>query len=446
MNNKLESSRIQRPIDFIYRPLEQFAHEETSGGIVLLLAALAALLWANSPWADAYLYLWHTHLTIGVGAFSLSKPLELWVNDGLMAIFFFVVGLEIKREFLLGELSSTNRAVLPIAAALGGMIVPAAIYGAINLGKPEISGWGVPMATDIAFALGIVSLLGKRVPASLKVFLAALAIVDDLGAVLVIAFFYSSGISWPALAAAAFFLLLMAGANWARIRATPIYGGLGILLWFALLKSGVHATIAGVLAAMTIPVRTLIAQSDFISYTHEMADSLDHISTSVGNGRSAEQHNVVQSIKRACHFLETPLHRMERSLHPWVAFLIMPVFALANAGIRVEHDLGTTLLGSSSAGIIAGLVLGKQAGILAFSWLAIKAGFASLPPNVTWRQVWGIGWVAGVGFTMAIFIADLAFEEALLNAAKAGILVASFIAGLAGYMILRTPKIPRPSS
>ena len=430
----------KRPIDTIIRPFQEFAHTEASGGVLLLAFTAVALVWANSPWSHSYHELWHTTLSVGFGGHALSKPLEFWINDGLMAVFFFVVGLEIKREILTGELSSARQAALPIAAALGGMIVPALLYFAFNAGTPEVSGWGVPMATDIAFALGVLALGGKGVPDALKIFLTALAIVDDLGAVLVIALFYTSEISLAALGAGFGFLMLMALANLLGVRAPLVYWLLGGAVWLAFLLSGVHATIAGVLGAMTIPASSLIDEKDFVEGGRFLLSEVERkVDPDQEPLQFGTKHAAVQALEKACENVETPLQRMEHRLHPWVAFFIMPLFALANAGVELGAGISATLTEPVTLGVAVGLVLGKQIGITAFSWLAVRSGVASLPGGVSWRHIYGAAILGGIGFTMSLFIAALAFSSAAtLASAKAGILLASGIAGAAGLWFLRS--------
>ena len=419
----------------IVRPFQEFFRTEASGGILLLVCAVIALIWANSPWSAAYFELWGTYMTVGVASAQISKPILLWINDGLMAIFFFVVGLEIKREFLTGELSSPKRAALALVAAVGGMLVPAGIYAAINWGSDGISGWGIPMATDIAFALGVLAILGKRAPLALKVFLTALAIVDDLGAVLVIALFYTAKVKVGFLVFGAVVLVALVLVNRLGVRRTSVYVVLGIALWIAFLKSGVHATIAGVLLAMTIPARRVIDGPAFLERSRML---LEQFATGLQPGRAtptSEQMNAIHAIEDSAEKLDTPLHRMEHALHGWVAFFIMPIFALANAGVALGGGAG---LGSSVAlGVILGLFVGKQIGVTGFAWLAVKLGWAELPDGVSWRQVHGVSLLCGIGFTMSLFIANLAFgDPALLDSAKVGILSASVLAGLIGWLVL----------
>lgn len=423
----------------IVRPFQEFTRIEASGGILLIICTVIALIWANSPWAASYFELWHTQITLAVGSFALDYDLHFWINDGLMAIFFFVVGLEIKREILVGELSSLRRAALPIAAAIGGMIVPAAIYFAFNAGKPSSVGWGIPMATDIAFALGVLALLGNRIPAVLKLFLTALAIVDDMGAVLVIALFYTSNLSMMALVMAGGILLLLFFLNVAGVRSQPLYLVLGVSLWLAILASGVHATIAGILLAMTIPASPRASSASFLQRAHALVHEFER----EGISREKElinegQQAAVLALEKVSEEVQTPLQRMEHSLHPWVTYAIMPLFALSNAGVVLGGNLTGELATSVSLGIILGLVVGKQVGITLLTWLVVRTGLAVLPEGVTWRQIYCVGWLGGIGFTMSLFIATLAFGSSeLLATAKVAILGASLIAGIIGYVLLR---------
>jgi NhaA family Na+:H+ antiporter len=414
----------------------------------LLLCTVVALVWANSSWANTYFNLWQTRITVGFGTAVLAKPLLLWINDGLMAVFFFVVGLEIKREILVGELASPRQAALPIAAALGGMLVPAALYFIINAGTESAAGWGIPMATDIAFALGVLALLGNRVPLALKVFLTALAIVDDIGAVLVIALFYTAEISLTSLLIGAVFLVCLVIANLAGARHPLIYALLGIGLWLAFLKSGVHATVAGVLLAMTIPSKAPINTDEFLSRSRAMLDDFERTGESGDSVMTnAARQAALHTLERTCEQVATPMQRLEHALHSWVSFAIMPVFALANAGVSISGEFLATLTSRVSLGVALGLIIGKQVGILLFSWLAVRSRLAVLPHTVTWRQIYGAGWLGGIGFTMSLFIAGLAFVDAsLLSAAKVGILTASTIAGIIGWLLLRHTRQPRASA
>ncbi len=426
------------PIVRIVRPFQEFAANNTSGGVLLLLCTILALVWANSPLAGSYAALWHTTFTVGFDGFGLSRDLHFWVNDALMALFFFVVGLEIKREFLVGELASVRQAALPILAALGGVLVPAGIYTLLNAGGPGAKGWGIPMATDIAFALGVMALLGRRVPISLKVFLTALAIVDDIAAVLVIAAFYTAALSWNALWIAGILTLLLFLANRLGVRHPLCYAVLGVALWIAVLQSGVHATIAGVALAFTIPARTRLNSREFLAESREILDQFEQAMLSEKNVITDEkQQSAVEALESACERVQPPLHRMEYALHPWVTFLIMPLFALANAGVALTGNFAEKLSEPILMGVVFGLLLGKPIGIMASCWLAVRAGIASLPAGVTWRHIHGAGWLGGIGFTMSLFVAGLAFaSEDLLNAAKLGILIASVCAGIIGSLLL----------
>lgn len=434
------SSLYSGYVPILWRPFRQFASLQTASGILLVLSTLLALIWANSPWSGTYSSFWHTPVAVRVGAFELDWSLAHWINDGLMAIFFLLVGLEIKREMIAGELADFRKALLPILAAVGGMVVPAGIYLAINLGGEHSMGWGIPMATDIAFALGALSLLGHRVPLSLKVFLAALAIIDDIGAVLVIAFFYTAEINWAALASAGAIVIAIIGLSKARVHRPLPYVFAGVFLWLAFVKSGVHASIAGVVLAFLIPH---LSELDERSFPSIVSKTLGLFS---GSGREQAKSilddariGAIHSIEQACEDVEPCLQRMERFLHPWVSYLILPVFALANAGIVFDNALMQGLGSPLSLGIIAGLFLGKPVGILMFSVLAVRLRWAGLPAGVSVVQLLGVGLLAGIGFTMSIFIAGLAFSDAAtLAQAKLGILCASVMAGLLGYILLRT--------
>ena len=438
-------AREQPPVERIVRPFQDFANKQSSGGILLIIAAAVALIWANSPWGESYAALWHTKLTVGVGGFSITKDLTHWINDALMAVFFLVVGLEIKREVLVGELSSARNAVLPVAAALGGVTVPALIYLAINAGTEGSAGWGIPMATDIAFALGILALLGQRAPTGLKVFVTALAIVDDIVAVLVIALFYTTEISWGALGAGAAFLAALIVANLLGVGRTLVYAVLGIGLWLCFLLSGVHATIAGVLLALTIPATSFIDPGAFLERSRYVLDRFERAGEKGENVLANEERQAaLHALNHAAYKLEPPLHELEHALHPWVVFAIMPLFALANAGVPLGGDIVGALASPVTLGIVLGLVVGKQLGITLFAWLAVRSGLSELPEGIGWRHVYGAGWLAGIGFTMSLFITDLAFSEgSLVEDAKLGILVASLIAGVVGWTILRGASRPR---
>jgi NhaA family Na+:H+ antiporter len=436
----------------LFGPLQRFAEREASGGIVLLVCTVIAIAWANSPWAASYHSLWQQTVAVGIGSYAGRITVHHLVNDGLMAIFFFVVGLEIKREMLVGELASLRQAALPVAAALGGMLVPAAIFAMWNAGGPGAAGWGIPMATDIAFALGVLALLGNRIPASLTVFLAALAIADDIGAVLVIAIFYAGGVDWMALALAAALLLLSVVAGRSGIRQPWVFAIIGVALWGAMLASGVHATIAGVLLAFTIPARTRINEAEFLAWGSDALHDFDRAFEESPDSRSSMTRQVLSNersqdalhtLEQLCEQAQPPLHRLEHGLHGIVAFGIMPLFALANAGVSLTgSEIGAAVSHSITIGIFFGLVLGKLAGITLFTLLVTRFGLATMPPELTRRHLVGAAALGGIGFTMALFVAELAFPQApeLLAIAKVGVLAASVTAGLLGWCILRTAK------
>jgi len=423
---------IEKPLGVQVRMLAQdFVRIESSGGIILLICAIIALLLANSSLAEAYFHFWEMDFSIGFGENAVSLPLIEWINDGLMVIFFFVVGLEIKRQLTTGELSRPRRAIMPLAAALGGMLVPAAIYLILNAGGPGEPGWGIPMATDIAFTLGILALLGSRAPLSLKIFFTALAIADDLGAILVLAIFYSSDIQWISLLIAAVILLVLIGLNRARVYSPLPYAVLGVGLWFAFIQSGIHPTIAGVLLAATIPTwgapdtRALLAQCISVLDEFEVPEA-----TSANRAQAA-----AQTLETVADRMQSPAQRLEHLLLPWSTYLILPLFALANAGVTIEFN--QSLLSMVSVGVFLGLVLGKAIGITLFAWVAVKLKLADLPSSVDFRQLFSASWLAGIGFTMSLFIAGNAFRNApdLLDQSKAGILIASFVAGVIGFVL-----------
>ena len=441
---QLESKQV---IEAIKNPFQRFFRIEASGGIVLLIFTLIALIWANSPLGKYYDQLWESPLTIGIGNFVLSKTLIHWINDGLMAIFFFVVGLEIKRELRVGELSSARQAALPIIAAIGGMLFPAVIFLLVNKDPVTKAGWGIPMATDIAFSLGVLSLLGKRVPLSLKIFLVAFAIVDDLGAVLVIAVFYSAGIQWSYLLIGLGLFLLLVILNRLRMRITHIYMAVGWIIWYMFLKSGVHPTIAGVLIAFTIPISRKIK---LITFYKRMDDNLVQFCEGVEKSTSLTLSNkqlvAIDNMEDEIEHVQSPVQRLEHTLHGFVTFIVMPVFALSNAGVDLLHmEHFRDLFHSLSGHIELSLVVGKVAGIFLFTWLSVKTGIALLPANVRWVHILGLGFLGGMGFTMSLFISNLAFTQAtLLNPAKIGILVGSLFAGIIGYFLLRSTLITVP--
>jgi NhaA family Na+:H+ antiporter len=416
---------------------EWFVHSEVTGSILLLACTVVALVWANSPWADSYFDVFHTYVGVSWGEASFKLSLHHWINDGLMVIFFFVVGLEIKREMVVGELSSIDKAGLPVAAALGGMIAPAAFFVALNLGGEGARGWGVPMATDIAFALGVLAIFGTRAPLGLKVFLTALAIADDLGAVAVIAIFYTESINVFSLALAAGLLALLFVAIQARWRRGILYMII-VAIWLAVFSSGVHATVAGILVAMVIPVRPRVDPHHFMDETEACIEKMrrqERDALCLLSNR--EQLNIVESIHTGAEkALPTGLV-LEHHLHPIQVWLILPLFALANAGVAIGGDLMSVLRNPLALGIVVGLVVGKPVGIGLLSWLAVKSGRGVLPKGVTWPQIFGAGCLAGIGFTMSLFISDLAFDnQSLIATAKIGILAASLTSGVLGYVVL----------
>jgi len=429
------------PIEKIIAPVNKFIHLEYTGGVVLFASVIIAIVWANSAFHDSYHHLWEIKLAVGIDQYVLNKPLHIWINDGLMAIFFFVIGLELKREFMDGELSTLKKASLPMMAAFGGMIVPALIFFLMNKGTGSANGWGIPMATDIAFALALLAMSGKHIPVSLKVFLSALAVADDLGAVLVIAFFYTANLNFVPLAIAVVFLFVLLAGNKLGIRSTAFYLIIGIAVWIGFLLSGIHATIAGVLVAFTIPAVTQVSENYFSSRLRKLSDDFEREIPNAGSFTTAGQHLTIERVKTLTLAAETPLQKIEYALHPWVAFVIMPLFALANAGIIIGADFFTALINPVSIGVITGLIAGKFVGILLFTWIMVKFGGAQLPDQSNWKHIGGIALLAGVGFTMSLFISNLAFENPeFIAQAKYGILTASILAGTMGVLFLKYLK------
>ena len=433
------------PIERLLKPFALFAKQASAGGIVLLACALIAMLWANSPLSEYYFRLWSIPVEVRFGNLvDIDKPLLLWINDGLMAVFFFLVGMEIKRELLVGELRSPRKAMLPMAAAVGGMVVPALIYASLNWGAPEIRGWGIPMATDIAFALGALALLGTRAPLALKVFLTALAIVDDLGAVLVIALFYTENLKVNALLYSLLFWGAMIAMNRLGVRSGLAYFLVSVGMWYFMLKSGVHATVAGVLGAFAIPVRSRIDPELFIVRVREYLNQFDQPITERTIILSPEQQSAVEAIEREALRVQSPLQRLEHRLHYFVAFFVMPIFALANAGVALGGEGGLNWTSRVIWGVALGLLIGKPLGIALFSWLAVRLGLAQLPQGINFVHIVGVGFLGGIGFTMALFIGGLAFRGDELNYAKLGILAGSALAGAIGFMMLRIWTKPQP--
>ena len=421
-------------------PFEEFIRDESAGGVLLMLCTMAALIIANTSLFEPYNKILHTKISIGFGGYAITESVQHWINDGLMALFFLIIGLEIKREILVGELADLRQAVLPFAAAIGGMLIPAIIYLVINYGGDAQKGWAIPMATDIAFAVGILVILGKRVPRSLMSFLLALAIVDDLGAIIVIALFYTNEIHLGALGFAAVCFLALMILNLGGVRKPLPYYLLGVLLWIGMLKSGIHATLAGVLTALTIPAISKCDMGMFSGRMHELMARFDKVHKPGKNIlENAEQHAVLQGLENYVHRMETPLQRVEHNFHLWVSFLIVPLFALANAGIPIDYkSLGEVLTHPLTMGITAGLVLGKFGGIFLFSWLVVRLGISRLPESVSMSQIGGVALLAGIGFTMSIFVAGLAFEGQIdyLVKAKIAIILASVVAGVSGFLWL----------
>ncbi len=427
-------------------PFERFLEFISKGSILLIFAAAAAVIWANvSP--VSYDHFWHAYFTLDATVFTVKMSILHWINDGLMAIFFFVVGLEIKREFLAGEMSSVQQASFPIVAALGGMIVPVIIFKFFGLQGEAANGWGIPMATDIAFSLGVLAILGKRVPLSLKVFLTALAIVDDLGAILIIALFYGGDLDWMSLFIAFSLLAILFVANRMNIQDLRLYTFIGFIVWYFFLMSGVngpgtgiHATIAGVLVAFTIPARPKVKSADFITGIKQVLLRFD--SASKKNSKlvlSHEQLSVINEVEYSVKEVQSPLQYIENQFHGFVNLVILPLFAFANAGVTLfAHTGGGVIFTSLSFAIVISLVAGKTIGIILFSWLAVRFRLAIKPRKSSWLSFTGLGILGGIGFTMSIFIAGLAYEsELLLNQAKIGIFIASILAGVVGYFLLR---------
>ena len=429
----------RQPIDRLIRPFQDFARHRLAGSILLLAATGFALAWANSPWRHSYHHLFEARVTLTLGHFSLSKSVHHWINDGLMGVFFFVVGLEIKREILVGQLSSLRRAFLPIAAAAGGMVVPGALYWAFNAGGPAESGWGIPMATDIAFALGVLALLGSRIPIGLKVFLTALAIVDDIGAILVIAVFYTDSIAIVALLVGGGLVGISLVGNLLGIRSAVFYFVIGTLVWVCFLESGVHATLAAVLMAMTIPTRTRLTGGPFLERLTCLTEMLERKALKTQTGLlSNEQQSVLHEIEKTLSHGTAPLQRLEHALAPLTTLLVLPVFAFANAGVEIPTQFGGILTDPVFVGIVVGLFFGKQIGIFGFAWLALRLRLAELPPGVSVGQLHAVAVLGGIGFTMSLFVAFLGLPDAAsVDTAKMGIFAATLLSAIVGYGLLR---------
>jgi NhaA family Na+:H+ antiporter len=419
----------QDPVDALVNPLKRFLHIESASGVLLILTTLSALILANSPLSVNFLAIWKTPFELRIGPIGMSHSLQHWINDGLMTIFFFVIGLEVKRELVLGELQDLRQASLPIAAAIGGMIIPATIYILLQHGAPAQRGWGIPMATDIAFVVGCLTVLGSRIPGRLRVLLLSLAIADDIGAIIVIAIGYTDHIDLTALTIGILCIGVMFGFMKVGIRNLAVYIILMVLVWVAFHESGIHATIAGVIIGMITPTKGWISESRLMTMCQKSAQFLH------GGGwrSSGERYEVLRRMEQASRRTISPLERFEKELHPWVGFVIMPIFSLANAGVAISlPDFASPV----AIAVMLGLFVGKPGGIFLFSWLAVRFGIARLPEGVGWGAITGGGFLAGIGFTMAIFIASLALDGPLMNAAKVGILVGSILSAIAGITIL----------
>jgi len=437
----------------ILSPFERFLKQTTSGGIVLMCMTLLTLIVASSPWGDPYRHLWEIPIRIGAGSYNIEMSLHVWVNEGLMTLFFLLVGLELKREIMVGELASLRNAALPVAGALGGMLTPALIYFLLNPSGPASAGWGVPMATDIAFSVGILVLLAWRIPKNLIIFLTALAIADDLGAVLVIALFYTQTIVVPLLGIAAVLLSVLVLFNRGGIRHPLPYAVLGILLWLALLKSGIHATLAGVLLAFTVPARPIYTPHQFETKLDDMRDAFhkETINCTDDLPRGITSMSAIaENVEKASCAVQSPQQRMEHNLSPWVTFGIIPLFAMANAVLDVlAMPFREVIVKPITLGVILGLVLGKFIGITSFAWLSVKIGLSTLPGGVGWRHVMGAAWLGGIGFTMSLFIGQLAFagRPSQFEEVRIGVMIASLISATLGlvwlYLSARKSTITR---
>ncbi len=421
---------------------QRFFSAEVFSSILLLFASVSAVVWANSGLHDVYHHMLHLEIAFHFGHYHIEKSLVHWVNDGLMALFFFTVGLEIKREILIGELASFKQAMLPVVAAFGGMAIPGLIYLIFNLGKPTIVGWGIPVATDIAFSLGAIAIFGKKLPFGLRIFLAAFAIADDLGGVLIIALFYTQDLVFPFLVYSGAVVILLFFANALKLQWTPVYVILGIVLWFFVLGSGVHATIAGVLTAMFVPSRGKYPTDLFIEKVRDIINNLKYDEYSGGYWFSIlmdhEQYSAVDTVEKACYDVKPPIQRMEHFLHPWVIFVIMPIFAFCNAGLTLGGmSVIKALTHPVTMGIMLGLFVGKPLGITVFSYIACRSGLASLPDGVTWSHILGAAMLGGIGFTISLFISGLSFTDPqILNYSKLGVLNGSIMSALGGIFFL----------
>ena len=421
----------------ILTPFQKFVSIESFSGMLLFGATIVALVLANSPLSDNFKAIWDYRIGVGSIDFQLVKPLLHWINDALMSVFFFLIGLEIKRELMIGELNTVKKATFPLIAAIGGMIIPVILFLTLNNEPETTRAWGIPMATDIAFSLAILTLLGNRIPIGLKVFLIAFAIVDDLGAVLVIAIFYSTSIKWVLILAALILLVILFFFSYRSFYSKYVTLGVGTVVWFLFYKAGIHPTIAGVLVAFTVPIRQRINLETYIDKLCDIVASVQNAKDTRTPLLSEKQIEEIDNLEDWTDKVQSPLQHLEHKLHNWVAYLVMPVFALSNAGVVIS---GSTQMDMTLAGTVGiALVAGKLVGITLFAWLGLKTGLADLPEGVSFKQIIGTGFLAGVGFTMSIFVANLAFTEnpVLLDSAKVGVLAGSLLAGISGYLILR---------
>jgi NhaA family Na+:H+ antiporter len=427
-----EMKHVRLPAGFVDRltkPFAYFLHIQAAAGTVLLLFTVAALVLSNSPWSHSFLSGWETPLGIRLGSFELDRSLKEWINDALMTLFFFLVALELKRELVLGELKNPRMAALSIAGAVGGMLMPAALYLTLQSAHPGASGWGTVMATDTAFVIGCLALMGSRIPQSLRVFMLSLAIVDDIGAILVVAIGYNSHISWVAISLAAGGIVVVRTMALAGVRTFPAYFLAGVLIWIAVDASGIHATITGVILGLMTPARRWVSNERLYAILDRV---VVHPAGDDGSGATRDRRTL-QVAEIAARESLSPVERLEIGLHPWVGFVIMPLFAFANAGL----PLGLSDLSHSvTLAVFVGFALGKPVGVLAFSWLAVRLSIAIRPPDLSWRMLAGGGLLAGIGFTMALFIANLAFNKALIDSAKLGIFLASVVSAVAGLALL----------
>jgi NhaA family Na+:H+ antiporter len=426
------------PVKDLLLPFERFITNESSSSILLIFSVIIAIIIANTALGTFYFNFFETPFRIGFGDFVLEKPLLLWINDGLMAIFFFLVGLEIKRELLTGELSEYELVKLPFFAAIGGIVVPIILYVSFNFGQPSLNGWAIPMATDIAMVLGLLAIFGRRVPLYLKIFVTSMAIIDDIASILVIAIFFTSSMKIDYLFLAIALIVVLFLMNRLRIRQSYIYMIVGVILWFAFLKSGIHATITGIILALMIPATKKLDIHDFRVLTQSVVNTLVYDDPSHDPNISPEVYLAsIQTLEQGCHDIQPPLFRLENFLSAWVSFLIIPLFAFANSGLVLESFNISTLFNSQSLGVIIALVIGKPLGVTLFTWFSVKQGYTKLPEEISWRMLHSVTWLAGIGFTMSFFISTLAFSDpSVIVDAKISILIASVIAAIVGLGLL----------